>query len=223
MSLQLNPALLDEFLPMVRYWARYYSRRGGQVLDVDDLVVVGLMGLMNAASRFDQNHSTMFKTYAEFRIRGEILDELRRQDWMTRSERRKQKLFRQAEKRLGQKLGRNPTRTELAKVLPFKPRELDRMLEYEAADTIRPYEEGDRPHDDIPEEQDTVAGQVERQNEVQDLLTLLSPLHRQILRRRYYDDASLNEIASEVGLSEGRVSQLHSEALTRLRNGKRAA
>ncbi|MBY0516636.1 MAG: sigma-70 family RNA polymerase sigma factor [Bacteriovoracaceae bacterium] len=206
---------VDEFLPTVRYWARHYAHRAHQVLDFEDLVVVGMMGLMDAASKYNPQKDTLFKTYAEFRIRGEIIDELRRQDWMTRSERRKQKLYRKAHHQLEQNLGRNPTNGEMAKILPFKSQDLDRMRQYDDNDSIRVYQEGDLPQESG---RDTVSETIEAKDEVHELLTALPELHRRVVEKRYFEDAPLSVIAEEIGLSEGRVSQLHSEALILLKN-----
>lgn len=218
-SRTLDPATLQEFLPTVEYWARHYAHRSHQVLEVDDLVVVGMMGLMDALARYSSEHNTLFKTYAEFRIRGEIVDELRRQDWMTRTERRKQKTYRRAEEKLQHQLGRAPRRQELAQVLPFPSQELDRLAQYESGDTIRPYIEGD-----LKETCPLTPGEaVELHDEVTHLLQSLPMPMRQVVSMRYYDDAGLDEIAQAVGLSVGRVSQLHTEGLSLLRERKQAA
>jgi RNA polymerase sigma factor for flagellar operon FliA len=208
-STHLSESEIQEFLPMVRYWARHYAHRAHQSLDFEDLVVVGLMGLMDAASRYNPKRDVMFKTYAEFRIRGEIIDELRRQDWMSRSERRKQKIYRHAHHQLEQDLGRNPTHLEMAKVIPLKPRDLTRMRHYEGHDILRAYHEGDVEDAQIDKVQENALNK----DEVQELLCVLPHLHRKVIERRYFDDAPLADIAREIGLSEGRVSQMHGEAI----------
>jgi RNA polymerase sigma factor FliA len=204
---------LEEYLPTVQYWARHYSHQSHQVLDFDDLVVVGLMGLMDAAKRFNPNRDVQFKTYAEFRIRGEIIDELRKQDWMSRSERKKQKVFRHAQQQLVHDLGRDPTRQEMAKILPFKSRELDRIQQYETNDSIRAYQEGDSA-----KLEDFVSQEIENRDEVQELISMLPKTHKRVIELRYFEDASLSSIAKDIGLSEGRVSQIHTEAIEILRN-----
>lgn len=202
---------------MVRYWARHYAHGKHQVLDQEDLVIVGMIGLMDAAKRYHPRHNTQFKTYAEFRIRGEILDELRRQDWMTRSERRKQKQFRQAVGFLEQELGHHPSESELAKVLPFLRADIARFEQYDAKDTHKPYTEGELGSED--------AGlvQVTERDMLENMLAQLPPTMGTVLRMRYFDDASLAEISAAIGLSQGRVSQLHGEGLALLRDGKKAA
>ncbi len=214
---------MEEFLPMVRYWARHYSQHSRHhcILDYEDLQVVGMMGLLDAARRYNPKHNVLFKTYAEFRIRGEIVDELRRQDWMSRGERKKQKLYRQAQQVLQQNLGRQPTRTELARVLPFKSLELDRMHLYELHDVERCYQEGDGHQAEL--EQDQLCEHIIARDEVATLLKSLPPIHRLILQRRYFDEAPLAKISQEIGLTEGRISQLHSEALAMLRQNSQAA
>ncbi len=206
---------IEEFLPTVQYWARHYSHHTHQILDFDDLVVVGLMGLMDAAQKYNDKKDVMFKTYAEFRIRGEIIDELRRQDWMSRSERKKQKIFRKNKHKLQQDLGREPTRIEMAKILPFKSKEIDRIQQYETNDTLREYQEGDLSKESLLH--DFVAEAIENKNEVYELLCSLPDMHRNVIEMRYFEDASLTEIAKAVHLSEGRVSQIHTESIEMLR------
>lgn len=204
-----------EYLPMVRYWARHYAHRRHRVLDFDDLVVVGLMGLMDALQRYRPERNAHFKSYAEFRVRGEIVDELRRQDWMSRTERRKQKDYQSAQNKLGHALGRTPTRMEMAKVTPLAGPDLDRMAQYEEHDSIRSYLEGDLGQELRLE--DSVALSVERHDEVAKLMEPLSVPMRTIVEMRYYQDASVEEIAAIIGVSLGRVSQLHAEALELMR------
>ncbi len=208
--------LIEEFLPTVRYWARHYAHRAHQTLEFDDLVVAGLVGLMDAHTRFNPRHNTQFKTYAEFRIRGEIVDELRRQDWLTRGERQKQKIYRRMHDRLGQELGRDPTRGELARVLPFPSQDLDRVAQYEQKDNLRPYLEGD--HGEEGWREDAVAEDVETHDEAIALLSRLPPLLRTVMEQRYFEEAPLSVIAERLGLSEGRISQMHTEAVLFLRS-----
>lgn len=214
MGRKIKPIDINEYIPTVRYWARHFSHRSHQVLDFEDLFIVGMMGLMDAAKKFNHKKDVQFKTYAEFRIRGEIIDELRRQDWMSRSERKKQKIYRKAHDNLEQNLGRHPTRQEIAKILPFKSRELDRIRQYDEHESLRAYQEGDLG---MGSETDSVYHLMETQDEVRELMCALPSLHRLVLEKRYFEDAPLSVIANEVGLSEGRISQLHAEALELLR------
>jgi RNA polymerase sigma factor for flagellar operon FliA len=214
MSTTVTDELLQEFLPTIRHWARHYAHRRHQVLDFDDLVVVGVLGLLDAARRFETAHGAQFKTYAEFRIRGEILDELRRQDWLGRADRRRQRRYRAENAHLTQELGHCPSTKELVKVLPFAPAQLEFLAELEAGAGPTAYVEGQcrAPVVDL-----------EVSNEVGHLLEGLPEVEAYILRRYYLDDAPLEIIAREVKLSVSRVSQLHHQALARLRDTDRAA
>lgn len=214
MPTAVTSEMLQEFLPTIRHWARHYTHRRHQVLDFDDLVVVGVLGLMDAARLFKNSHGTQFKTYAEFRIRGEILDELRRQDWMGRVDRRRQRRYRTESAHLTQELGRGPTTRELAKVLPFAPEQLDHLAELETSAGPTAYVEGQCT---------APAVDVVLSDEVRHLLKGLPPIEAHILRRYYLDDAPLATIAREVKLTVGRVSQLHHQALARLKDTDRAA
>jgi len=216
----LDARSLQEHLPTVRYWARHYAHRKHNVLDYDDLYIMGIIGLMDAVKRFRPEKHALFKSYAEFRIRGEIVDELRRQDWMTRTERHKHKVYQNAETHLGHELGRHPTRQELAQVLAFPSVDLDRLAQYDQHETLRPYTEGELASHEL---QDNVAETVERHDELMGLLNHLTAPMRLIMEMRYYQDASVEEIAQAIGLSLGRVSQLHNEAIELMRAGKRNA
>lgn len=217
-KMPISDEIFEEFLPTVRYWARHYSHRGHQVLDFEDLVIVGFMGLLDAHKKYRPERNIHFKTYAEFRIRGQIIDELRCLDWMTRTERRKHKTYQATENKLGHLLGRTPTRSEMANVLPLPSHELDRMALYDQKESLRPYLEGDL--EETSKRQDLVAETVERHDEVNDLLAELPQSMRKVMEMRYYEDSSIEEIAEVVGLSLGRVSQLHNEAIHLMRKSK---
>lgn len=213
--------VIEDYLPIVRYWARHYSHRGHQVLEFEDLVIVGLIGLMDALKRYRPERNTHFKTYAEFRIRGQIVDELRCLDWMTRSERRKHKTYQSVENKLGHALGRSPTRLELANNLSLESQDLDRMALYGQKESLRPYLEGDL--EESSKGLDLVAETVERHDEVNELLGELSTPMRKVMEMRYFEDSSIEEIAKVVGLSLGRVSQLHNEAIGLMRKSTKVA
>ncbi|MBA2405086.1 MAG: sigma-70 family RNA polymerase sigma factor, partial [Bdellovibrionales bacterium] len=135
--------IIKNFMPTIRYWAKHYHYQYHQVLEFEDLVMVGVIGLIDALNKYKKDKKNQFKTYAEFRIRGEIIDELRKQDWMTRSERTKQKKYTRAKHDLTEELGRSPTSDEVSNVLHFKNKDMIRLEQYEGGETIKPYVEGE--------------------------------------------------------------------------------
>lgn len=177
--------------------------------------MVGVIGLIDAMNKYKKDKKNQFKTYAEFRIRGEIIDELRKQDWMTRSERNKQKKYNRAKKNLTTELGRVPSSTEMSNVLPFKSRDMIRLEQYEGGDTIKPYVEGETLSTDP-----LSSSEFENYSMKKTLAVVLEELPRTmklILTLKYFEDLNFHEISKVVELSEGRICQLHAEALETLK------
>jgi RNA polymerase sigma factor for flagellar operon FliA len=208
--------IIKNFMPTIRYWAKHYHYQYHQVLEFEDLVMVGVIGLIDAMNKYKKDKKNQFKTYAEFRIRGEIIDELRKQDWMTRSERNKQKKYKRAKSDLTEELGRVPTPIEMSNVLPFKSRDMIRLEQYESGDTIKQYVEGE-----------TQSLEALKNSEFEDyslkktLFVVLDELPRTmrlIVTLKYYEDLNFHEISKVVNLSEGRICQLHAEALEMLKD-----
>lgn len=202
-------------MPTIRYWAKHYHYQCHQVLEFEDLVMVGVIGLIDALNKYKKDKKNQFKTYAEFRIRGEIVDELRKQDWMTRSERSKQKQYLSAKKSLTNELGRVPTTKEIQNVLPFKSKDMIRMEQYESGDTIKQYIEGET----IGAKE--VVSEFEIYSLKKTLGVVLDELPRTmriIIQLKYYEDLNFYDISKVVNLSEGRICQLHAEALTILKD-----
>jgi RNA polymerase sigma factor for flagellar operon FliA len=207
--------IIKNFMPTIRYWAKHYHYQYHQVLDFEDLVMVGIIGLIDAMNKYKKDKKNQFKTYAEFRIRGEIIDELRKQDWMTRSERTKQKKYKRAKHDLTEELGRNPTSDEVSNVLHFKSKDMIRLEQYETGETIKPYVEGETVG------QGTLAS-VEFENyslkkTLSVIMDELPKTMRLIVTLKYFEDLNFHEISSVVNLSEGRICQLHAEALNLLK------
>jgi RNA polymerase sigma factor for flagellar operon FliA len=149
--------------------------------------------------------------YAEFRIRGEIIDELRKQDWMSRSERNKQKKFKKAKRDLTEELGRNPSEDELVNVLPFKRKDVVRMEQYETGEMIKPYVEGETVL--LGGLKNTEFESYELKKTLSTMIDDLPKVMRIIVVLKYFEDLNFSEISKVVNLSEGRVCQLHAEAL----------
>jgi RNA polymerase sigma factor for flagellar operon FliA len=207
--------IIKNFMPTIRYWAKHYHHNYNQVLEFEDLVMVGVIGLIDAMNKFKEDKKNQFKTYAEFRIRGEIIDELRKQDWMTRSERTKQKIYTRAKKNLTEELGRNPTSDEVSNVLHFKSKDMIRLEQYEGGETIKPYVEGETMG-----QGSLVSVEFENYALKKTLSVIMDELPktmRLIVTLKYFEDLNFSDISSVVNLSEGRICQLHAEALELLK------
>lgn len=189
----------------------FYHYQYHQVLEYDDLIMVGIIGLIDAMNKYDSGKKNQFKTYAEFRIRGEIIDELRKQDWMSRSERNKQKKFKKAKRDLTEELGRNPSEDELVNVLPFKRKDVVRMEQYETGEMIKPYVEGETVL--LGGLKNTEFESYELKKTLSTMIDDLPKVMRIIVVLKYFEDLNFSEISKVVNLSEGRVCQLHAEAL----------
>jgi len=220
--------LILEYAPIVKMIAHKIASRLPPSIQLDDLISAGVLGLMDAIEKWDPNRETKLKTYAEFRIRGAILDELRAQDWIPRSVRDKAKLVERAIKKLEIELDRMPTDEEVASFLNMPIEEFHEiMLEIRPVSVL------------------SIDEAVLNENEKKSLLNLLeaakinSPLFqlnfkavkktmseaieelpekmRFILSLYYYEDLNFREIAEIMQVTESRVSQIHAAAVLRLR------
>ncbi|MCM2349894.1 MAG: sigma-70 family RNA polymerase sigma factor [Bacteriovoracaceae bacterium] len=207
--------IIKNFMPTIRYWAKHYHYQYHQVLEFEDLVMVGIIGLIDAMNKYKKDKQNQFKTYAEFRIRGEIIDELRKQDWMTRSERNKQKKYKKAKNNLTEELGRAPTSVEMSNVLPFKSRDMIRLEQYESGDTIKQYVEGETFQQTSLENSEFENYSLKKTLGV--VMDELPRTMRLIVTLKYFEDLNFFEISKVVNLSEGRICQLHAEALNMLK------
>ncbi len=208
--------IIKNFMPTIRYWAKHYHYHYHQVLEFQDLVMVGVIGLIDAMNKYKKDKKNQFKTYAEFRIRGEIIDELRKQDWMTRSERNKQKKYKRAKNDLTEELGRVPTSVEMSNILPFKSKDMIRLEQYESGDTIKQYVEGETQSTESLQNTELEAYTLKKTLSV--IMDELPRTMRLIVTLKYYEDLNFNEISKVVNLSEGRICQLHAEALEMLKD-----
>ena len=221
MSEKMNPQessrqeIIKNFMPTIRYWAKHYHYQYHQVLDFEDLVMVGIIGLIDAMNKYKKDKKNQFKTYAEFRIRGEIIDELRKQDWMTRSERTKQKKYKRAKRDLTEELGRAPTSDEVSNVLHFKSKDMIRMEQYENGETIKQYVEGETVGQGSLTPVEFESYSLKKTLSV--VMDELPKTMRLIVTLKYFEDLNFSEISEVVNLSEGRICQLHAEALELLK------
>ena len=227
-SAEARDALLVEHLGLVHFVARQLSRKLSSDADFDDMLSAGTLGLIGAMDSFDAARGLAFSTYAAPRIRGAILDELRRQDHASRSVRRKARELGAAREELARTLGRPPADRELAIRLNMDIPKVWRW-ENEIEGTVlvsldpRPGDDHDRsfaPAETLFDESPSIDEIIEREERVALLASALAQLNdqeRTVLTLNYYEALKLHEIATVLGVTESRVSQIRTKALARLR------
>jgi RNA polymerase sigma factor for flagellar operon FliA len=225
---EVRNRILMEQMPQVRYIARHIHDRLPQHVPIEDLVHAGVLGLMDALTKYDEARQVQFKTYAKFRIRGAILDSLRELDWSPRDLRRKARLIELAAARLSHQLGRSATEQELANELGLSLDSFQRLLgEIEGLDLGSFHiESNDKDHDDdlceyLPGNPEESPYYLAMKSELRQFLVRaieeLSEKEQQVLSLYYYEELTMKETGAVLGVGESRVSQIHSLALLRLR------
>jgi RNA polymerase sigma factor FliA len=211
-------APVASYLPFVKRIVTRLARRLPSHVQLDDLVSAGVVGLIEAMDRFDPSRVTEFETYAEFRIKGAVLDELRKRDIMARDARLASKQLERTIGTLTSELKREPEETEIAERLEISVEELRQKLERLAP--VRVVSLEDIYAIDVGHTDDSLFEQVAREELVTRLKQAMEGLgerHRQVLHLYYREDLTLKEIGVVLGVTESRVCQLVSEATIRLR------
>ncbi len=224
---ELREKLIIEFAPLVKLVAGRLSMYLGYNVEYEDLCSYGIFGLIDAIDKFDSMKEVKFETYASLRIRGSILDQIRKMDWIPRTIRQKQKQIDSVMKQIEQEKGRQATDLEIAEGLGISEDEfydwqsqmkitglvsLDEFME-SGSDVPQGYG-GTTAHFDSPEEN------IEKQELYQMLaeaLKLLTEKEQQIVTMYYYQEMTLKEIANVLEVSESRISQLHTRAISKMR------
>jgi RNA polymerase sigma factor FliA len=219
--------VMVEHLPIVQFIARRIHERLPQHVPIEDLYSAGVLGLLDAFRRFDPSKDVKFCTYAQFRIRGAILDSLRTLDWSPRELRRKGRAVEQAIQALMGQLNRSPTDIEIAQKLNISLAAYQQLLgELKGLEIGSLHSERSGDSDD--EEPDLIPGRSEDDplfryldGEIRERLTKaindLPARERLIMTLYYYEEVSMKEIGLIIGVVESRVSQIHASAVLHLR------
>jgi RNA polymerase sigma factor for flagellar operon FliA len=224
-EVQCEKLLLDH-LPHVQYVARrIHTRLPPQVL-LEDLVHAGILGLMDAVRKYDPSKNVQLKHYAEFRIRGAILDSLRLVDWSPRALRRQARRLEQAISQCKARLGRDPSEVEIAAELEVSLDSLQRLrgdlrgLDIESLQSSAD-DSGGEPLDSLARSEDEDPYQQALRSEMTSLLELaiteLPAREREVLALYHFQELTMKEVGEVLRIGESRVSQIHSAALSRLR------
>jgi RNA polymerase sigma factor for flagellar operon FliA len=222
-------ALINQHLPLAKTTVDRMRIYLPPTLDMEDLYSVGVTGLMTAARKFDPARNNSFPAFASLHIRGAVHDELRRMDWLPRSLRDKSKHFQQSVSTLEHKLGRPAREDEICNDLSLTAAEYEALLEEIKPASFVPldgeaYSEDSESialHEIIADAtQATASSELEKKDLTQMVIARLQQLpdaQKKVLAMYYFEEMRLSEIAAALGLTEGRISQIHTQAVQSLR------
>jgi len=222
--------LITEYSPLIKFIAHRLALRLPPHIELDDLMSAGVIGLIDAIEKFNPGKETQFKTYAEIRIRGAMLDELRSQDWVPRSVRQKATRISAAYGRIEAKLGHPASDEEVAEELDISVEEFHDMLQAAAGQTIMSVEDlggvdKDGERRDIMEvlagtketDPETLARVEEIKGIIAKAIDMLPEKERLVVSLYYYEELTMKEIGEVLGITESRISQIHTKCVFRLR------
>jgi RNA polymerase sigma factor FliA len=218
--------VLTQYAPLVRRLALQLVAKLPASVDLDDLIQAGMIGLLDAAGRYKEDQGAQFETYASQRIRGAMLDELRSNDWLPRSLRKTSREVEQAVHEVEQQVGRAPSEAEIAEHMEMPLGDYQGMLQDLHGSQLIYYEDFDRGGDDEPfldrycvDHSDPLSALLDDnlRGALVEAIDRL-PDREKLLMSLYYERGlNLREIGAVMEVSESRVCQLHSQAVTRLR------
>lgn len=227
--------VIIRYSPMIKYVANRIAMRLPPHIEVDDLISVGVLGLMDAISKYDSSRGAKFKTYAEFRVRGAILDELRAMDWVPRSIRQKASSVDKVVQSLQVKLSRSPEDQEVAKEMGISLEQFHITLNETKSIPIFSLDDLGIAKDSGEQQSllDCLAGKADADPQTQIRLTELKEIiakaidtlpekERLMVSLYYYEELTMKEIGAVLEITESRVSQIHSKAVYRLRTKLKA-
>lgn len=214
-------------IPFVEHLARRVAATMPHSIDIGDLVQDGVIGLIDAAHRFDERRGIKFETFAERRIRGAMIDALRKDAW-PRGVRRQRRELEAAREQLRRELGCEPSLADLAAKIGSDEKRLGRtIIRINAIESTSPLAVNDPHHEasvpqallpSEPEQPDRVYEREETKARVRAAIASLPPREQKVIGLYYYGEATMKQIGTEIGVNESRVSQLHARAIRRLRD-----
>ncbi len=223
--------LLQEYLPMIRYHAGQLIQRVPNSIEMDDLINSGVLGLLDAANRFDSSRDVLFKTFAGYRVRGAMIDYIREFDWLPRSLRDASKQLQKAMIELEQRYGRPAEEAEIATQLGLQVSEYRDRLQQVRGMAIVYFDDLPAVGDD--EDALDVLGVLENHNEqrpeeqtairqfsdkLAQCIEELPVRERILLTLYYFEELNMKEVALILNLTESRISQIHSQMVLRIRS-----
>jgi RNA polymerase sigma factor for flagellar operon FliA len=222
--------VIKRYSPMIKYVANRIAMRLPPHIEVDDLISVGVLGLMDAISKYDSSRGAKFKTYAEFRVRGAILDELRALDWVPRSIRQKASAVEKVVRSLESKLRRLPEDEEVAKEMDMSLDQFYRTIDETKSVPVFSLEDLGIAKESGEQQSllDCLAGKADADPQTQIRLIELKEIiakaidtlpekERLMVSLYYYEELTMKEIGAVLDITESRVSQIHSKAVLHLR------
>ena len=222
--------VIIRYSPMIKYVANRIAMRLPPHIEVDDLISVGVLGLMDAISKYDSSRGAKFKTYAEFRVRGAILDELRSLDWVPRSIRQKASAVEKVVRSLESKLRRLPEDEEVAKEMDLTLDQFYRTIDETKSVPVFSLEDLGIAKESGEQQSllDCLAGKADADPQTQIRLIELKEIiakaidtlpekERLMVSLYYYEELTMKEIGAVLDITESRVSQIHSKAVLHLR------
>ncbi len=227
-SPEIREKIILEYAPLVKVVAGRLSMYLGYNVEYEDLVSYGIFGLIDAIDKFDCLKDVKFETYASLRIRGAILDQIRKMDWIPRTIRQKQKRIDAAIREIETKSGRNATDAEIAEILGITDEEyVDWQSQMKITNVVSLnefLEQGSEVSNeaaptksavfDSPEE---ILERDELKKKLAQSLEILTEKERKVILLYYYEELTLKEISNILEVSESRISQLHTRALQKMR------
>jgi RNA polymerase sigma factor FliA len=220
--------LIKEFVPVIKYMALRLAMRVPAGLNVEDLMSAGTVGLLDALSKFDSSREVKFRTYAEFRIRGAMLDEMRSMDWVPRSVRERIGRIQHAANEFTKRKGRTPSEQELAAELGVDAKEVDETLLQAKGTVVLSLDDLGTSDDDAHSILDVLAD-TDQPNPLESLLSedtrkvlaeaidRLPERQRLVLTLYYFEELTMKEIGTLLSVTESRICQLHAQAMVRLK------
>ena len=230
MDKKIREELIMKYVPLVKnIVGRLASKLPIDAADKEDLINIGIMGLMSAIEKFDRTRNVQFETYASFRIRGAVLDELRAKDWVPRTTRSKDNRLENAMAALHKKLSRAPTEDEIAEQLGLSLADYFKLLDEARCVSLISTE--DLPPDYLERySRESIMEEIsegsplnllmnmEIKDKLKNAIDQLPDKERLVLSLYYYEELTMKEVGRVMDLTESRVCQLHAQAVLRLRS-----